>query len=98
MQKNRNIFNFLFFQFLIRYQYQTKPMKIYIKANSKAEINRGLAEGKDYVGTNHSFFGGGGQYNLRSCEVGAVVAVFSQYSGGQPVAKSWGTWDGTKLK
>ena len=72
-------------------------MKIYIKAASKAEINRGLAEGKDYVGTNYSMFGGGGQYNLKDCPEGTTVAIYSQFSGGNPVAKSWGTWNGTKL-
>ena len=72
-------------------------MKIYIEANSKAEINRGLKAGSDYTGTNHSFFEGAGQYRLKSCKVGTTVAIFSKYSGGQPVAKSWGTWNGKSL-
>lgn len=74
-------------------------MKIYIKAKSKAEINRGLTEGKKYTGLNYSFFGGGGYYDLNATlPIGTTVAIYEKMSSGNPVAKSWGTWDGTKLK
>jgi len=74
-------------------------MKIYVKANSKVEINRGLAEGKTYTGVNYSFFGDGGIYELNSeLPIGTVIAIYSQMSGGNPVAKSWGTWNGKVLK
>ena len=72
-------------------------MKIYIKESSKAAINRGLAEGKEYSGENYSIFGDGGVYKLNDCEEGTTVAIFDKFSGGNPVAKSWGTWNGKKL-
>ena len=72
-------------------------MKIYIKANSKAAINRGLADGDDYLGYNYSMFGGGGAYYLRACPVGTLIAVYTKMQGGNPIAKSWGTWNGVNL-
>ena len=72
-------------------------MKIYIRANSKAAINRGLAAGETYEGYNYSMFGGGGWYNLHDVAVGTLIAIYSQMQGGQPVSKSWGTWNGVNL-
>ena len=71
-------------------------MKIYIEAASKAQINRDLEAGEKPMGYNYSMFGGGGWYNLHDCEAGTVVAVFSKKSGGNPIAKSWGTWNPAK--
>ena len=74
-------------------------MKIYIKAKSKAQINRDLLEGKKFTGENYSIFGGGGFYNLdKTLPIGTVIAVYDKMQSGSPVAKSWGTWDGEKLK
>lgn len=71
-------------------------MKIYIEASSKAQINRDLAAGAKPSGYNYSMFGGGGWYNLHDCPAGTVIAVFSKMSGGNPIAKSWGTWNPAK--
>ena len=73
-------------------------MKIYIEANSKVAINRGLAAGETYGGYNYSMFGGGGWYNLLDCPVGTLIAIYSKMQGGNPIAKSWGTWNGVSVE
>ena len=77
-------------------------MKIYVKAKSKKAVNESLENGEDIYGENMSFlsfFGGAGMYKLdENLEKGTVIAIYSQMSGGSPVAKSWGTWTGSKLK
>ena len=72
-------------------------MKLYVKGKSKAQVNRDLKEGRSITGENFSFFGGAGIYNLDSkLETGTVISIFEKYSGGCPVAKSYGTWDSIK--
>ena len=45
------------------------------------------------------FFGGGGHYMLDdTLEDGTIIAIYSQMSQGNPVAKSWGTWTNGVLK
>lgn len=74
-------------------------MKIYVKAKSKADINRRLEQGEQIYGENYSMFGGAGIYRLdEDLERGTVIAVFSQMSMGNPVAKSWGQWTGKRVK
>ena len=74
-------------------------MKLYVKVASKKAVNESIAQGKVVTGENFSLFGGGGVYKLdEALPKGTVISIFDKYSGGQPVAKSYGTWDGTKLK
>ena len=74
-------------------------MKIYVKGASKKEVNERLANNELVYGFYFSFFGGAGHYRLDGdLPVGTAVSIFDKYSGGQPVAKSYGTWTGTKLK
>ena len=74
-------------------------MKLYVKGASKKAVNESLAKGQTVYGENYSMFGGGGTYKLdKELPKGTVVSIFDKYSGGQPIAKSYGTWDGTKLK
>jgi len=74
-------------------------MKIYVKGASKKEVNERLANNELVYGENFSFFGDAGHYRLDAeLPVGTAVSIFDKYSGGQPVAKSYGTWTGTKLK
>jgi hypothetical protein len=74
-------------------------MKLYVKGASKKAVNESLAKGEVVTGENFSFFGGAGIYKLDSnLPVNTVISIFDKYSGGQPVAKSYGTWDGKKLK
>ena len=74
-------------------------MKIYVQAKSKADINRRLASGETFTGTNYSMFGGGGEYELNSdLPDGTVVAVYEKMVNGNPYAKSWGTWNASKNK
>ena len=74
-------------------------MKVYVEAQSKAALIRRLAAGEEISGFNYSMFGGGGQYMLDdTLEDGTIIAIYSQMSQGNPVAKSWGTWTNGVLK
>tara|TARA_R110000787_G_scaffold195733_4_gene307115 strand:- start:343 stop:567 length:225 start_codon:yes stop_codon:yes gene_type:complete len=74
-------------------------MKLYVFGKSKKAVNEALESGKTVTGENFSFFGGAGVYTLNSqLPVGTVISIFEKYSGGSPVAKSYGEWTGTKLK
>ena len=74
-------------------------MKVYVEAQSKAALIRRLAAGEEITGLNYSMFGGGGYYKLdNTLEDGTIIAIYSQMSGGNPVAKSWGTWTNGVLK
>ena len=74
-------------------------MKIYVEAKSKADLIRRLATGEEISGYNYSIFGGGGHYMLDdTLEDGTIIAIYSQMSQGNPVAKSWGTWTNKVLK
>ncbi len=74
-------------------------MKVYVEAKSKAELIRRLAAGEEISGYNYSMFGGGGHYILDdTLEDGTIIAIYSQMSQGNPVAKSWGTWTNGVLK
>jgi hypothetical protein len=74
-------------------------MKLYVYAASKKALNERLAQGQSVVGTNHSFFGDGGDYALDAkLPTDTVIAVYSKNSAGTPVAKSWGLWDAQKLR
>jgi len=74
-------------------------MKLYVKGNSKKAINEAIAAGESIHGENFSIFGGGGIYRLDSTlPKDTIISIFSKYSGGSPVAKSYGTWTGTKIK
>ena len=74
-------------------------MKLYVMGKSKAQVNRDLAEGKKFTGENFSFFGGAGIYNLdSSLPNGTVISIFEKYSGGNPIAKSYGSWNVKKNK
>jgi len=74
-------------------------MKVYVEAQSKAALIRRLAAGEEISGYNYSMFGGAGHYMLDdSLEDGTIIAIYSQMSQGNPVAKSWGTWTNGVLK
>ena len=76
-------------------------MKIYVEADSKAALNRRLAAGEVIQGRNYSMFAPAtgperaGMHTLdATLASGTVIAIFSQMSDGNPVSKSWGTWNG----
>ena len=74
-------------------------MKLYVKAKSKADLNKRLASNEKIYGTNHSVFGGGGDYELNDLlETGTVIAIFEREVSGSPYVKAYGTWDGPKHK
>lgn len=79
-------------------------MKLYVKAKSKKELNDNL-NSLEKSGSNNRIYGdhhhisGTDQHALDSnLPVGTVIAVYDRYSGGSPYAKSWGTWDGKRVK
>ena len=76
-------------------------MKIYVEADSKAALNRRLAAGEVIQGRNYSMFApaiGPDRAGMHTLDAtlasGTVITIFSQMSGGSPVSKSWGTWNG----
>jgi hypothetical protein len=74
-------------------------MKIYVNAKSKKAVNELLQSGQTVYGYNYSVFEGGGTYVLSSAlPVGTVIAIYEKTIGGNPYAKSYGTWDGSKVK
>jgi len=74
-------------------------VKLYVEAKSKADLIRRLAAGEEISGYNYSMFGGGGIYMLDdNLADGTIIAIYSQMSQGNPVAKSWGTWTNKVLK
>ncbi len=74
-------------------------MKVYVEATSKKALNERLEDGESITGINHSMFGDGGSYSLDAdLPKDTIIAVWDKMSGGSPVAKSWGTWDGTTVK
>ncbi len=69
-------------------------MKLYVRAKSKKAINERLEKGETVWGTNHSIFGGGGEYYLDGkLADGTVLAVYDKEVGGSPYAKTYGTWN-----
>jgi len=74
-------------------------MKVYVEAQSKADLIRRLAAGEEISGYNYSMFGGGGHYMLDdNLEDGTIIAIYTKKVQGNPVAKSWGTWTNGVLK
>jgi hypothetical protein len=74
-------------------------MKLYVEASSKKSLIQRLASGEEISGYNYSMFGGGGIYMLDdNLADGTIIAIYSQMSQGNPVAKSWGTWTNKVLK
>ena len=74
-------------------------MELYVNAKSKKAINEDLANGRTIYGENFSMFGGGGTYVLSSAlPKGTVIKVYEKRVGGSPYPKSYGTWDGNKVK
>lgn len=74
-------------------------MKLYVQAKSKKAVNDLLKAGESIRGYNYSIFGDGGMYFLTSAlPAGTVIAIYEKLVGGTPYAKSYGTWDGSKIK
>ena len=70
----------------------------YVQGKSKKAINERLAAGGEVYVTNYSIFGGGGEFEIHEIPVGSVLKVFEKYVGGNPYAKAYGTWTGTKIR
>jgi hypothetical protein len=76
-------------------------MKIYIQEKSKAEINRRLEKGDTIEGVEYNAFNPLGymtDHILNECKSGTTVAIFEKYQDGNPISKSWGTWNKDKNK
>lgn len=76
-------------------------MKLYVNAASKKALNERLAAGAPVSGVNHAahFDGGESCYCLdERLPTGTTIAIYDKLSGGSPVAKSWGIWNGIKKR
>jgi hypothetical protein len=82
-----------------RIKKEKEKMKLYVHAPSKKALNEAIARGERIFGMNYSLFGDAGEYCLNVCESGTVVAIWSKTDpSGNPIPKSWGTWDREKGK
>ena len=69
-------------------------MKLYVFAQSKKALNARLEKGEIPVGTNHSFFGDGGDYALDDkLADGTAISIYEKEVGGSPYAKAYGVWN-----
>lgn len=74
-------------------------LKLYVKAKSKADLNRRLAAGEVITGQDYSMFDNRGTLALDSnLAPGTVIAVYQKTFGGDPYTRAWGTWDGKKVR
>ena len=77
-------------------------MKVYVRAASKKSINESLAIGQSIPAWEFNIFNPNGQYitdhQLSDLQTGTTVAIYEKIVGGNPYAKSWGTWDAEKNK
>lgn len=75
----------------------TMAQSIYVKAASKADLNRRLARGERIMGT---------VYTIDSVDIvplntmpdGSAVKVWSKSYGSTPIAKAYGAWNASKRK
>ncbi len=74
-------------------------MTLYVQAKSKKALNEQIAIGHVPTGENLSIFGGAGIYRLdHTLPEGTVIKIYEKLVGGIPYAKSYGVWDGKKVK
>ena len=75
-------------------------MKIYVEAKRRASLNRRLDRGEQIVGENYAMLRKDDEPQFpvldNTLPTGTVIAIYSQMSFGNPVAKSWGTWNGRR--
>jgi hypothetical protein len=74
-------------------------MTLYVQAKSKKALNEQIAIGRVPIGVNYSIFGDGGSHYLdHNLPDGTVIKVYEKLVSGSPYAKSYGVWDGKKVK
>lgn len=73
-------------------------MQVYVKAQSKRDLNERLAADQVIMATEYKPDGLAIYENLRAFPTGTVVRIYSQRVGTTPIAKAYGTWDATKRK
>jgi hypothetical protein len=74
-------------------------MDIYVQSKSKKAINEKLANNEIVSGYHWSILGGGHYFELdEKLPVGTVIKVYEKLINGNPYAKSYGVWDGKKVK
>lgn len=76
-------------------------MKVYVQGTKKG-LNEALAAGQNPEGTEYNMFNPNGymtRHAIRDLDDGTILAFFTKYSpDGQPIARSWGTKAGNKIK
>lgn len=72
-------------------------MKAYIQAKSKKSLNERLGYNEDIQVVVYDI-SGASSMSIHELPKGCVISVFEKFVGGSPYAKSYGVWDGTKVK
>jgi len=68
-------------------------IQLYVKAQSKADLNRRLLEYERIIGLEYKL-GGETQYVLdETLPSGTIIKVFKDVIAGSPCAKAYGQWD-----
>lgn len=73
-------------------------MQVYVKAQSKKDLNERLAADHVVMATEYKPDGLAIYENLRAFPSGTIVRIYSKRAGSTPIAKSYGTWDAIKRR
>ena len=72
-------------------------VQLYVKGASKKALNEQIAAGQEIFGTEYKLCEEN-RHKLNELPTGTVVKVFEKFVGGNPYAKSYGTWNKEKNK
>ena len=72
---------------------------LYVKAKSKKALNEQIAIGHVPIGVDYAIFGDGRSHYLdHTLPERTVIKIYEKLVGGNPYTKSYGVWDGKKVK
>ena len=69
--------------------------KLYIEAESKAELNRRIVANEEIIGTEYNLFNPYGyesKWSLKNLTENVIVAIYDETIHDKPCAKTWGTY------
>lgn len=70
---------------------------VYVRANSKKDLNERLMNDEDVKGIIHSMYDQK-TIRLRELNDGDVIKIYSKLVGGSPYAKAYGNWQKDKRR
>lgn len=73
-------------------------MQVYVKAQSKRDLNERLAADHAVMAVEYKPDGLAVYENLRAYPSGTVVRIYSKRAGSTPIAKAYGTWDADRRR